>query len=375
MTGAGGGASAWLAEWQAALSELRMRIAGAGARAWRRLIGDLGPLVQKTLAAAIAWFIASHVANHHQPFFAPIAAVVALNTSLGERGTNALRLLLGVMLGIVIGELSYRLVGGGYGTLALATFTAMALARLLGGARIVVAQAASGAILTVVAARAETAANRLEDALIGAGVALVFTQVVFSPEPVRLLRRAEAAALREMSIGLGLTARALEGDDVTLVMRALDRLRQLRDGLSELARVRRTSASTARHSLIWWRRGARVAGERESAGHLDLLGGSCLTLTRIAAVATPAEGDLLAPSVYELADVLGELARDPGDPATRQRAAERVRELATETAGNEPADSTLGAARLGVRMVAGDVLLFAGAADRAGSSSPAREPA
>jgi hypothetical protein len=58
-------------------------------------------VVQGTLAATAAWVIARHIVGNHQPFFAPIAAFVGLNASLGERGRNALRLLLGVVRGIV----------------------------------------------------------------------------------------------------------------------------------------------------------------------------------------------------------------------------------------------------------------------------------
>jgi hypothetical protein len=52
----------------------------------------------------------------------------------------------------------------------------MTAARAVGGARIAMAQAASGAILTVVVANGEAGTERLEEALIGAGVALVFSQ-------------------------------------------------------------------------------------------------------------------------------------------------------------------------------------------------------
>ena len=52
---------------------------------------DLWPLAQATAAATVAWVIADRLVHHHEPFFAPIAALVALNTSFGERGLNALR--------------------------------------------------------------------------------------------------------------------------------------------------------------------------------------------------------------------------------------------------------------------------------------------
>ena len=53
--------------------------------------------------------------------------------------------------------------------MAVAIFAATALARALGGTRIVIAQAAVGAILTVAVADAEAGIERLTDALIGVG--------------------------------------------------------------------------------------------------------------------------------------------------------------------------------------------------------------
>jgi hypothetical protein len=41
---------------------------------------------------------------------------------------------------------------------------------------------------------------------------LVFSQVLFSPEPVALVRRAAVAALGDMADGLEVTAQALEPD-------------------------------------------------------------------------------------------------------------------------------------------------------------------
>jgi uncharacterized membrane protein YgaE (UPF0421/DUF939 family) len=255
------------------------RVAEAGAGGLRRVAGNAWPLLQGTAAATAAWVIARRLGDRPDPFFAPIAAVVALNASRGERGSNAVRLLVGVVVGIMAGELAVGVLGAGYGTLALATFAAMAVAVALGGARVMVAQAA-GAILTVAVADGRAGPQRLVDALVGAGVAVVFTQVLFSPEPVALLRRAEATALTDLAGGLELTARALERDDDGLAERAMNSLRDLRDRLAELSRTRRASSRVVRHSLVWRARMAPVVRESEHAGHLDLLGGSCLLLTR-----------------------------------------------------------------------------------------------
>ena len=72
------------------------------------------PLLQGTAAATLAWVIARYGLDHQQPFFAPVAAVIALNASLGERGVNAVRLLQGVVTGIVAGELVLNLIGSGW---------------------------------------------------------------------------------------------------------------------------------------------------------------------------------------------------------------------------------------------------------------------
>jgi|RhiMethySRZTD1v2_1073278.scaffolds.fasta_scaffold15046_7 uncharacterized membrane protein YgaE (UPF0421/DUF939 family) len=322
---------------------------------------DLWPLAQATAAAAAAWLIAKDILDHPEPFFAPISALVSLNTSVGERGLNALRLLQGVVLGIGAAELTLFVIGGGYGSLALATFLALVLGQAFGRARIVIAQAAASAILTVAVANGEVGYQRLTDALVGAGVALVFSQVLFSPEPLRLLRRAETALLARMADGLALTARSLANDDDELAERAIDELRALPDEVADLRRTRRASARVSRRTLVWRSRRALVVQENENADHLDLLGSSCLVVARVATSLTGEERRTLEQPVGELADVLVSLAGDLGDRETRQRAADRAFEVATAVDGRDVAPgSTPAAGVVALRMLAIDLMVFAG---------------
>lgn len=335
-------------------------------RARQRLVTGTWPLVQQTVAATVAWLIAKGVVDHHEPFFAPIAAVVALNTSLGERGSNALRLLQGVVVGIVVGELTLVLLGNGYVRLPIAVFVAMAIARATGGARVTVAQAAAGAILTVAVGNQETGVERLTDALIGASVALVFSQFLFSPEPLGLLRRAENAAIAEMAKGLRLTGQAVADSDEHVARQALDTLRTLRDELTELARVRKASTRVARHSVVWRRRTPLVVREKENAGHLDLLGDSCLMLARVATRIRTSDREWLTPRLHELADTLSDLSPDPHDLETRQEAVSRALRIARQLAhdlgvhGPPTPESPEEATVILTRMVAADIMIFAG---------------
>jgi uncharacterized membrane protein YgaE (UPF0421/DUF939 family) len=64
------------------------------------------------------------------------------------------------------------------------------LALVLGGERIIIGQAAASAILVVTTASTQTGPGRLVDALIGAGVALVMSQLLFPVEPTGHVRPA-----------------------------------------------------------------------------------------------------------------------------------------------------------------------------------------
>jgi hypothetical protein len=328
--------------------------------AFRRVADAAWPLLQGTAAATLAWVIAKYGLDHDEPFFAPVAAVIALNATLGERGLNAVRLLQGVGVGIVVGELTLAALNDEPGSLALATFVAMAIAVALGGVRITVAQAAVGAILTVAVGSADAGVQRLIDALVGAGVALTFSQLLFSPEPVRLLRRAESAALAEMGRGLELTAEALERDDDELAEEALTTLRESRDRLVDLGRTRRASTRVSRRSAVWRSQRVPVVQETENAGYLDLLGGSCVMLARTALATEGDNRQELARSVRELARGLVGLALDPGDRAIRQGAADRVLDVSRETAASGLATDPALAAIVALRSVAADALMFAG---------------
>lgn len=326
----------------------------------RLAVADLWPLLQGTAAATAAWVLATHIVHHHEPFFAPTAALVSLNTSFGERGLNALRVLLGVVLGIGVAEVTLLALGGGYGSLALATFVALTIARAMGGARILLAQAGIGAILTVALANGKFGYQRLTDALIGTGVALVFSQLLFSPQPLRLLRRVETNALAAMSAALGMAAQALAGEK-SLAERAVGNQRDLRDRLSEVARMRRASTRVARHSLVWRGQVAPLVRENEDTGHLDLLGGSCLLLTRTSLAANDEDQRLLAPCMREFSETLADLARNPGDQAARQRAVDRSLQILRKMRSIQRApDPDLVAAISVARVAVTDLMRFVG---------------
>jgi uncharacterized membrane protein YgaE (UPF0421/DUF939 family) len=70
-------------------------------------------LLQTAVAAGGAWFLAHDVLGHRNAFFAPIAAVIALGISPGGRTRRAVEMVVGVAVGIAVGELLIRAIGTG----------------------------------------------------------------------------------------------------------------------------------------------------------------------------------------------------------------------------------------------------------------------
>jgi uncharacterized membrane protein YgaE (UPF0421/DUF939 family) len=327
----------------------------------KRLASAAWPLLQTTVAATASWMIALRLAGNPEPFFAPIAAIVALNGPRGERGSQAMRLITGVILGIIVGELVVVTLGSGYGRIALATFVAMLTARLIGGARLVVIQAAAAAILTVAIANGEAGVNRLTDAFIGTAVAMLFSQVLFSPEPVRLLRAAEAEVLTGIARGLELTSNALSGNDESFAEGSLATLRAVGEQLVEVSRLRTASERVARHSMVWRSQLGHVMRERVTADRLELLAAACVMFARTGLELSVADREILAAPARELAQVLAALATAPGDRAVRNRAIDQtVHAARVDTADEGERDSRCVVARAMLRIVASDIMIFCG---------------
>ncbi len=342
--------------------DLRHRIEETAAVVRDRLTAHTWSVVQATLAALIAWAVAGGLVQDHSPFFAPIAAVIALNASGGERGSNALKLLTGVFIGIGAGELALAVGSGELATMGAATLVAMLVAVAINAERIVMGQAAASAILTTIfIGDGSPGIDRLVDALIGAGVALVFSQLLFPARLVALLRRIEADALTEMSGMLTGVAQALDEDGDVSSQQMVNRLGDLSRPMAELSRARESSMTTIRLSTIRWGDPQPVLDEDEIIERLILLAESCLFLCRSTAAMGAHERRELVPIVSGMADVLAILADDLSSGEAREQAVEQALMTARMYGPGRPEDDQVTqAAHLAVEMVATDIMLFAG---------------
>jgi uncharacterized membrane protein YgaE (UPF0421/DUF939 family) len=154
-------------------------------------------IAQCAIAAGVAWWLAKDVIGHPAPFFAPVAAVVSLGTSYGQRLRRVGEVALGVALGVFGADLLVQLIGSGGWQIGLIVGLSMTAAILLDNGQVFVIQAAvQSIVVTTLLQNTGAAIARWTDALIGGAVALVAATVV-PAAPLRRPREEAAKVLRK----------------------------------------------------------------------------------------------------------------------------------------------------------------------------------
>ena len=228
-----------------ALPEVGRRLASRPGR----LSANGWAILQTAAAAGLAYFLASTVLGNEQPFFAPVAAVVTLGLSFGERGRRALEVALGVVVGLAVADVLVRLIGVGAAQIAVVVALAMAAAVLVGERRLLVNQAAISAILVVVLQPPDApfSPDRFFNALVGSGVALAVSHL-FPVNPERLVERAAGPIFEELAAALEGIAEALQDGDRERAEALLGGVRELDGRVHDLDEALSAGYETARLS-------------------------------------------------------------------------------------------------------------------------------
>ncbi len=209
---------------------LLLRVRGGFAAGIDRLRVNGWSVIQTAVAATGAYLLAIVLLGHESPFFAPIAAVISLSVTLGQRTRRAVELVFGVAVGLMVADLLVLLIGTGTLQIGIVVLLAMAAAVFIGGRPLVVNQAAVSALLVVVLQPPDAvfSPNRFLDALVGGGVA-VAVNYLFPINPERLVERAARPVFDELVAVLEDIAAALRSGDRELAERVLLRAREIDD--------------------------------------------------------------------------------------------------------------------------------------------------
>jgi uncharacterized membrane protein YgaE (UPF0421/DUF939 family) len=287
--------------------------------ALRRVRSSWGPVALASVAAALAWLIAHRLLGHPQPFFAPIAAAIALSTSRIQRSRRIAQMVTGVLLGIGIGELLVSTLGTSTAALGVIVFVTFSAALLAGAGffsegMMFANQAAASAILVVTLRRHGTGAERAVDVLVGGAVALILGVALFPAQPLTLLREAERGTLGVLARTLQEFAETLAAGEPPPDGWMLGLTHEIHRQLGALARARSTARANVRIAPRRWRLRATIEHEDARTARLDLLANAVLGLVRAGVAELEQQRPPAEPvraRIGAMADALTRLAQTP----------------------------------------------------------------
>lgn len=290
-------------------------------------------ILQTAVAAGLAWWLTRDVLGHAQPFFAPIAAAVCLWATNVVRAEIAGDLVIGVAAGIAIGTGVNAVLGDGAIAMTvvvlLALWVAVTIAQAFAAQRpTFVNQTVISAILILTFPHSGFGVERFFDALIGGGVAVVFSIVLFPKNPLTMLDRARQGVLLDVRDILN----RIGDDDAPTSGWVVVAARRLHRRLALLGDARSTARQLVRLCPRRWSlRGATRIADGQSA-QLALLATSVLQLARIATTSTDPLDESLRTAITILGEAVAALADD--EPAA---AATRVASIHADIAALAPA--------------------------------------
>lgn len=272
----------------------------------RRLQGKAWMIGQCAVAAGVAWIIATMVLGHARPFFAPVAAVLCLGTSYGQRLRRVAEVTVGCAVGIGIADGFTHLFGQGGWQIVVVVAVAMSAAIVLDAGVLFIGQAAVQSIVVTTLLPLDGGVSRIFDAFVGGGVALVAATLV-PGAPLRRPREQAAKVTAELARLLRSASVSSEHADVAKASDTLDRARETEALLGDLRAAADEGLEVVRSSPF--RRGARqhVRSIAEVVGPLDRALRNTRVLIRRVVVSARLE-ETMPPDYLELLDELAAAA-------------------------------------------------------------------
>lgn len=292
-------------------------------------------IAQCALAAGVAWGVARYGVGHKMPFFAPVAAMICLGFSFGQRLRRVAEVMIGVAVGVGVGDLFVKMFGTGIPQIVFVVALAMSVAVLLGAGTLMVTQAGvQAAMVTTLLPDPGAGFSRWLDAALGGAVALAAATIA-PAAAIRRPRQQASAVLNELAALLVETADGLRTHDEAALTDALRRARasegllgDLRSGAAEGVAVVRMSPFRRRHR-------GRVQEIADLVVPLDRAIRNLRVLVRRAAVSVW-RGEVIPPEYPQLLERLADgtrlIAESLFEPAADVAAHRVLGELGRRTA-------------------------------------------
>ncbi|WP_291313980.1 FUSC family protein [Corynebacterium sp. UBA2622] len=276
-----------------------------------RVRNRLLPITQIAVAAGFAFWIASHVFGHKQPFFAPISVIIVIGMMGGERIQKALDISIGCILGVLVGDLIFAHIGKGGWQIAVIVGGSLLIASFFSKSQLVSNQVAIGSILiaTIMPPGGEvTGLDRTVDAIIGSVVAML-TLALIPQWPMSRARSEIAEVLGLMSSVLDDVAEGLRTGDEKTITDALEAIRDSQHDVDDMASAIRSGQESAKLSPFLWGARRYLQSLNRVILPMDQAVRSTRVLARRAHVLCE-DNDRVTPAQVEIIDSLAQICLD-----------------------------------------------------------------
>lgn len=212
-------------------------------------------ILQLGFAAGLSYWAAMHVFGHPLPFFAPMATIIVLSTQGGDRVRKSIELVLGVTVGVILGDILISQVGTGVWQIALGVVLSVTAVMIIDRGVLAANQAAFASVLiaTIFPPGSAGGIERATDALIGGLIGIAVMGLV-PKSPLKDGRREIANILGIVSEVLEEVAEALADEDVHQVSDALERARGSQAAINTMIAAAHTGKEVVRTSPLMWKR-------------------------------------------------------------------------------------------------------------------------
>ena len=289
-------------------------------------------ILQCSVAAGLAWELGQLVQPN--PYFAPIAAVIALSAARGQHLARAVELAFGVAVGILVADLLLALVGTNGATVAIVVGLSMIAALLFGAGQILVTQAAVSASLlaTLGIPAGQSSFSRFFSAMIGVAVALVCGPIFIRRDPMREVGRTADMVLAKLADVLERIADAFERGDPDGAHEALEIARSVDDELAVYEETLAAADESIRLTPPRRRELPRLAVYRDAQTQVGYAVRNVRVLARATETAT-VRGVTGEPALVTAMRRLGRAVRALGEALRVPDSAPAARALARRAAG------------------------------------------
>ncbi|WP_046096350.1 FUSC family protein [Corynebacterium ulcerans] len=226
---------------------------------WMRLRSNWIYVIQAGLAAGLSYWVGLHLFGHEQPFFAPMATVIVLSTTGGERFRRSFELVLGVSIGVGLGDVLIALVGSGVWQISVAVALSIVLGTVADKGVLVANQASFAAVLiaTILPPGTSGGTDRMLDALVGGLVGIAVIALI-PDSPLRSGRREIANILGVMVVVQRKVANALRTGDADAIADALVLARGTQGHINQMIAAANMGKETIQASPLLWAQRRRI---------------------------------------------------------------------------------------------------------------------